>query len=47
MEYEADSDSNRDKCTLDDPQKIGKGVGGVRNWKTSRDHTNCSIVKIG
>ena len=29
------------------PQRLGKRVGRVRNQKSSRDHPNKSIVKIG
>ena len=46
MERESDGDTN---CNLNSRylhQKIGPGIGGFGNKKTSRDHPNKSIVEI-
>ena len=32
---------------LKDPQRLGKGAGIVGNWRTSWDHPNYNIIKIG
>ena len=33
-------------CTQYNPQRIGKGTGGIGNKRTSGDHLNYSIIKI-
>ena len=47
MEYEGDGQTNCNGCTWNDPQRIDKGTGKLRNERTSRDHPNYSITKIG
>ena len=47
MEHESDGDTNCNKCTWNNPQKIGKGTGRLRNQKASRDPPDNSITKIG
>ena len=46
MEHEADGDANCNRCAWNNPQKIGKGTERLGN-KTSGDHPNYSIIKIG
>ena len=45
MEHEGDADTNYNKCDRNNPQS--KGTRRLRNQRTSRDHPNYSIVKIG
>ena len=47
MEYESDSDTSYKWCTQNDPERLGKGTGKIGNRKTSREHSNYSITKIG
>ena len=47
MEHEGDGNTNYNWCTWNDLKRLGKGAGRVLNQKTSRDHPNSSIVKIG
>ena len=47
MEHEGGGDTNCNCCTWNDPQGIVKGTGRLRNQKTSRDHPDYSIIKIG
>ena len=35
------------QCTWDNPQSIGKGTGRLGNQRTSGEHPNYSIIKIG
>ena len=46
MEHEGDHDANCNWCSLNDPQRLGKGSGGVGNRKKDEDHADNSIVKI-
>ena len=46
MEHEGDGDTNGNWWTRNDPLRLGKGAG-VRNRRTSRDHPNYSIAKVG
>ena len=46
MEHESDGDTNCNWCTQNNPQRFGKGTGGLRNKKTSRDHPIYNITKI-
>ena len=45
MEHEGDGEGNCDWCTWD--RRIGKGTGWLVNKRTSRDHPNYRIIKIG
>ena len=47
MTYEGEGDTNCNWCAQNDPQKLGKGAGGVRNLRTCLDHPDCSIFEIG
>ena len=47
MEYGSDGDTSCNWCTWNNIQKIGKGTGRLRNSRTSRDHPNYGIIKIG
>ena len=47
MEYEGDDDTNCGWCTWGNPKRIGKGTGRLGNKRTSGDHPNYSIIKIG
>ena len=47
MEHEGDGDTNCNWCALYNPNKIGKGTGRHQNKKTSGDHPDYSIIKIG
>ena len=46
MEHESDSDTNSNWYTWNNPQKLGEGVVGIGNWRTSRDYSKYIIVKI-
>ena len=46
MEHEGDSDTNNNWCPGNNPQKIGKGSGRLRNQRTSRNYPDNSITKI-
>ena len=46
MEFEVDGDSNCNWYVWNNPQRLGKRAGGVRNQWTSQDHPKYSIVKI-
>ena len=45
MEHEDDVNTNW--CAWNNLRMYGKGSGKVGNRRTSRDHSNYSIVKIG
>ena len=47
MEHEGDGDINCSWRTWNDLQRIGNGTRRLRNQKTSRDHPDNSISKIG
>ena len=47
VEHEGDSDTNCVWFTCDNPQRIGKGIGRIRNQGTSIDHPDYSIIIIG
>ena len=47
MEHEGDGDTYCNWCARRDPQRVHKGAGRVGNRRTSRDHPNYGIVKIG
>ena len=47
MEHESDADTNSNWCVRYSHQKIGKGIGGLENKRTSGDHPNYTIVEIG
>ena len=47
MEHEGDSDTNCCWRTWYNPQRIDKGTGRHGNNRTSGDHPNYSIIKIG
>ena len=44
MEHDGDGDTNYDWCTW---KIISKGAEGLENKRTSRDHPDCNIIKIG
>ena len=46
MEREGDDETNCNWSAWNGSQRLGKGAGIVGNWRTSRDHTNYSIVKV-
>ena len=45
MEHEGDNDNKCNWCSWNDPQRIGKEIR--RNQRTSRDHPDDNITKIG
>ena len=45
--HKGDGETNCNRCTRNNPQKFVKGTGRIRNQRTTEDHPNCSIVKIG
>ena len=47
MEHESDGDTNCNWCSWYSQQRIGKGTGGLENKRTSGDHPNYNIIKIG
>ena len=47
MQHERDVNTSCSWCTLNDPQRITKGTGRLRNQMTSRDHSVYNITKIG
>ena len=46
MEHESDGDSCRGWYTWDYSQRIGKGIAGLGNKRTSRDHLEYNIVNL-
>ena len=47
MEYESDCGTNCNRCALNNPQKIGARTRRLRIQRTSRNHLDYSIIKIG
>ena len=47
MEPEGNCDTNYNWCTWNNPQRVVKGTGKLRNLRTSRDHPDYYITKIG
>ena len=47
MEHESDGDTNCNRCTWNNSQRMDKGTRRHRNQRTGRDHPDYSIVKIG
>ena len=47
MEYEVNGDTKCNLYTWDNPQMIDKGTWKLGHKRTSRDHSNYSIIKIG
>ena len=47
MEHKSDGDTNCKGCSRYSHQRIDKGDGGVGNNRTTGDHPNYSIIKIG
>ena len=47
MEHESDGNTNCNWCARYSHQKIGTGTGGLGNKRTSGDHPNDNIIKIG
>ena len=45
-EHEGDGDTNCDRCTWDNLQKLNKKTGRVGNWRMSWNHPMYCIVKI-
>ena len=47
MDHESDVDMNCNWCAQNCPQSFGEMSGRGGNWRTSRDHSNYSIFKVG
>ena len=47
MEHEGEGDTNYNWRTKKNIQRTGKGTGRLENKRTSEDHPNYSIIKIG
>ena len=47
VEYEGDDYTNCNWCSWYNHQRIGKGIGGLGNNRTSGDHPNYYIIEIG
>ena len=47
MEHKSDGDTNSNWCTWYNPERIDNETGGLGNKRTSGDHPNNRIVKIG
>ena len=47
IEHEGNSDTNCNRCTRNNPQTIGKGTRRIINKRTSEEHSDESIIKIG
>ena len=47
MKHESDNDTNCNKYARYSNQRIDTGTWGLGNYKTCRDHPNCSIADIG
>ena len=47
MEHENDGDTNCNWCSRYSHQKISRRTGGLGSKRTSGDHPNNSIIKIG
>ena len=47
MEHDGDRETNCGWCTWDNPQRIGRVTGRVRIKRTSWDHQDYCIIKIG
>ena len=47
MEHQGDGDINCNWCTWNNPQRIDKGTGRLGKKRTSGDHPDYSIIKIG
>ena len=46
MEHEGGNDTSCKWRTWNDPQRIGKGTGKLRNQRASREHPDYCIIKI-
>ena len=47
MKHEYDCDTNCNRYTRNDPQRLGKGAGSIGSRRNSINHPNYNIVKIG
>ena len=47
MEHEGGGDTNCSGCTQNNYRRIGKATGRLGNKRTSRDHPDNRIIKIG
>ena len=47
MEHEGDSETNSNRCTQNNPERICIGSGWLGNKKTSCDLLDSSIIKFG
>ena len=45
--HETDHCTNCNWCSWYSDQRIVKGTGGLRGWRTSGDHSNYNIIDIG
>ena len=46
MDHEGDSDTKCNWCTWNNPQRLSKKTGRLRNQIMNRDHPDYSIIKI-
>ena len=47
MQHEGNNYNNRDWCFWYSHQRIIKGTGGLRDGRTSGDHSNYNIIENG
>ena len=47
LEPEGGVNTNCNWCSRNDPQRLGKEVRSVGNWRTNGGHPNYRIIKIG
>ena len=47
MKHESDGDTNGNRCDRNDLKRIGKRTRRLRNQRTSEEHPNYNIIKIG
>ena len=47
MEHEGDGDTNCKWCTYYSHRRIDNWIGGLGNKRSSGDHPNYSVIKIG
>ena len=47
MEHADDNNTNCNRCVWNSKKMITKGIGGLGNWRTGRDHPNDSIIEDG
>ena len=47
MEHAGDNYTNCNWCIWNSNQRIAKGTGGHRSWRTRGDHPNNNIIENG